>query len=257
MLNGLSEQLATMSPISLKEIKGVKLMNRVDTKYIANAQLLMEFLSNASVLYYIQEVSHSRLSTYDTMYYDTPQLEMYLKHHNRKLNRQKIRIRTYTDSDISFLEVKNKTNKGRTIKQRITIDPTTTSFNNDVIIRNFLESQSNYKPTDLQPQVRTQFNRITLVNKDLTERLTIDLNLKFENKATDIHADLKQVMIIELKQNSAFPSPTKLILREMRIKPTKISKYCIGTVLTNDHAKRNRFKQKIRLIDKIDHEKNF
>jgi hypothetical protein len=42
------------------------------------------------------------------------------------------------------------------------------------------------------------------------------------------------------------------LLREFRIKPMGISKYCIGTVLTNDKVKRNRFNNKFRrLTNKI------
>ena len=46
---------------------------------------------------------------------------MYLKHHNNKLNRYKIRFREYVDNDEKFLEVKYKTNTERTIKDRIKI----------------------------------------------------------------------------------------------------------------------------------------
>jgi hypothetical protein len=41
------------------------------------------------------------------------------------------------------------------------------------------------------------------------------------------------------------------ILRELRIMPFKISKYCVGTALTNPDAKSNRFKKKIKLLKKI------
>ena len=40
-------------------------------------------------------------------------------HQNKKLNRYKIRQREYLISDISFFEIKFKSNKGRTIKKRI------------------------------------------------------------------------------------------------------------------------------------------
>ena len=47
----------------------------------------------------------------------------------------------------------------------------------------------------------------------------------------------------------------KRILLSLRVKPVRISKYCIGTTLTDPDAKSNRFKVKIRTIRKIIHTK--
>ena len=66
----------------------------------------------------MQEIDGQRLTAYDTLYYDTLDLQMYLRHHDRQLRRQKIRVRTYVDSQLTFLEVKNKSNKGRTLQAR-------------------------------------------------------------------------------------------------------------------------------------------
>ena len=42
----------------------------------------------------------------------------------------------------------------------------------------------------------------------------------------------------------------KRIMLDMRIRPLKVSKYCLGTTLTVDDIKHNRFKQKLRNIAK-------
>ena len=114
--------MTDMTPISLAEMAGVKLMNRIDTKFVANARLLPEILRLAQQDYYVQEIDGQRLTAYDTLYYDTLDLQMYLRHHDRQLRRQKIRVRTYVDSQLTFLEVKNKSNKGRTKKKRIEVE---------------------------------------------------------------------------------------------------------------------------------------
>ena len=69
-------------------------------------------------------------------------------------------------------------------------------------------------------------------------------------------ASLGGLAIIELKQDTTAPSPMKEILARLRIKPFKISKYCIGEALTNPHVKRNRFKAKLRAIDKMSRNAN-
>ena len=227
-------------------------MNRIDTKYIASVDALMEILRRAKDNYCIQVVDDKPISSYDTIYFDTNDLEMYHRHHNRVLSRKKVRMRNYLDTGDCFFEIKHKNNKGRVNKKRIQLpiknfDESTLDFDSIA----FLAQQTAYKEFDLFPQLRTQFDRITLVNKEKTERLTIDVNLRFENRQTTIVHELSDIMIIELKQDSSQSSMMKSILMDLRIKPERISKYCIGTILTNPAAKYNWFKKKLHVINKI------
>lgn len=106
-----------MVTIDLTEMKSVKLMNRVDTKFSAQLRLLPDLLSRAISDYRVQVIDNSPVASYDTLYFDTPDLQMYLRHHDKILQRDKVRTRTYIDSSLSFLEVKHKNNKGRTKKK--------------------------------------------------------------------------------------------------------------------------------------------
>ena len=242
--------LQEFAPISLEEMEGVKLMNRIDTKFVVQSWLLPEILQNAKHTYFAQEINEKRIVTYDTMYYDTDDLEMYLRHHDRQLVRQKIRIRQYVESHLNFLEIKRKNNKGRTKKKRITLpNPEMTRPTSDVV--EFIAAKSRYTWEQISPKLRTVFHRITLVNKAKTERLTIDFDLVWENQVSGMTKTYPDLVIIELKRNGHVPSPMLGIMQLLRIKPLKISKYCIGTALTTPHLKRNRFKKKIRLIEKL------
>ena len=64
-------------------------------------------------------------------------------------------------------------------------------------------------------------------------------------------ASLGRLVVIELKQDALAPSPMKQLLAQLRVKPFKLSKYCIGEALTNPLVKHNRFKAKIRAIGKM------
>src|ERR1700749_1249511 len=97
----------------------VKLMNRTDTKFTFTSAQLEMVLSEVLENYFILEVDGKRISRYRTLYYDTFNYNLYTKHHNGELNGYKIRHRTYVESEIGFLEIKFKNNKGRTIKDRI------------------------------------------------------------------------------------------------------------------------------------------
>ena len=108
-----------------------------------------------------------------------------------------------------------------------------------------------YEVSTLSPHLVTAFDRITLVNYDKTERLTIDCNLRFENLRSGNKAAMTPLVVMELKQDGRAHSLLKDVLFEMRIRPFKVSKYCIGTCLTRPEVKQNRFKKKLRRIEKL------
>jgi hypothetical protein len=244
--------LSELQPIDLSEMKSIKLMNRIDTKYLATTPDVAAMLALAKEDYRVQIVDGAPTGTYDTMYYDTEGLDMYVLHHNRRLKRQKIRTRVYVNSGIAFLEIKNKNNKGRTKKVRVSINlEDFMSFEANPAAKDFFFNESSYPLNGLTPHVRTRFDRITLVNKRKTERLTIDMNLRFENMRTGEKRALPGLVIIELKQDGLCYSEMKEILRSLRIMNKKVSKYCVGTVLTNPNVKSNRFKEKIQYINRL------
>lgn len=239
-----------MPPITLNEMKDVKLMNRVDTKFLVTSDELIAILKGIRDHYYAQEVEGNRLSPYSTVYYDTPDLKMYTIHHDRHLVRDKVRVRTYVDSQLTFCEVKHKSNKGRTKKKRIEVRPGT-DVTKDPETVSFLTEKQPYPVESLSPNLETAFDRFTLVNFEKTERLTIDCNLHFYNFVSGTKASIDPLVIMELKQDGRARSLLKEVLFNLRIKPYKISKYCIGTAMTRPEVKQNRFKKKIRRINKL------
>ena len=252
----LQDILQQFAPISLEQMSGVKLMNRIDTKFVMPRAMLPTLLTMAQADYRVQQIADKRTGEYDTTYYDTETLDMYIRHHDRQLVRQKIRVRTYVDSKLFFLEVKRKNNKGRTKKKRIALPGTTLSP--DMIgqgkepmrVDEFIASKSRYTYEQISPRLRTMFTRITLVNNAQTERLTIDFDLSFTNIRTGRCVTYPELVIVELKRDGNVPSPMLDIMLRLRIHPLKISKYCIGTALTTPEVKQNRFKAKIRKINK-------
>ena len=259
-MSSIERILATFDPISLSEMESVKLMNRIDTKYAVPLSALPAILEAAQDGYYAQEINGTRIATYDTMYYDTDSLDMYIRHHDRQLVRQKIRVRQYVESDLTFLEIKRKNNKGRTKKKRISVpgfgitgDTFGDSKRERWSVEDFIAAKSRYHWSELSPHLSTRFHRITLVNKAKTERLTIDMDLVWENIVSGESKTFPELVIIELKRDGNVPSQMTQIMLSQRLKPLKISKYCIGTALTTPGLKRNRFKKKIRLIEKMLH----
>jgi hypothetical protein len=242
-----------MKKITLEEMSDIKLMNRVDTKYMIHESMLPELLESVRNDYRVQVVAGLPVSKYNTLYYDTPGLDMYVAHQNGKNNRKKIRTRTYIESNLSFLEVKRKDNKGRTRKKRIKIPLMVfDNIHSSMEAENFLNELTPEFPLGrLMPYISNRFDRITLVNIGKTERLTIDANIRFKNIQTGVEKSAPGFMIVELKQDGQFPSVFKDILKERKVFAKGFSKYCLGVILTNPNAKYNRFKSKLRYIEKL------
>ena len=125
----------------------------------------------------------------------------------------------------------------------------------DWSVDDFVAEMSRYVWEELSPRLRTKFYRITLVNKDKTERITMDMDLEWENMVNGEKRCYPELVIIEVKRDGRAVCGEGIaiseILRNLRVHPFKISKYCIGTALTNPSLKQNRFKTKIRNIEKL------
>lgn len=256
------EILGSYEPITLEEMSGIRLMNRTDTKFVTNEAMLCRLLELARKAYRVQEIDGRRIGNYYTVYFDTPDCQMFRVHHNGHVNRQKLRIRSYVDSGQNFLEVKTKNNHGRTKKKRMSME----GFNplqpqHDITFRrqdaqyeeigDFLSGHLHYDASVLSEQIENRFRRITLVNKGKTERLTIDLDLQFHHVKNGRDCDLSGIVIIELKRDGQVYSPILEMLRQLRIHPHGFSKYCIGSALTNPQLPQNRFKIRLHDIEKI------
>lgn len=244
-----------MATITLDDMRDVKLMNRIDTKYVLSEAEVLEMMRHAAECgYRVQVIDGVRACRYDTLYYDTSERDMFRVHHNQQLTRQKIRTRLYVETAQAFLEIKNKTNRGRTKKRRIVISQSElrgfNSCDNVSETVAFYNKNARYAIDAVSPALATRFMRITLVNPELTERLTIDLGLSYEDVRSRRIATIPGMAIVELKQDGNTVSTMKRILRNMRIAPLKVSKYCLGTTLTVESIKRNRFKLKLRDIEK-------
>jgi VTC domain len=238
--------LTDFDSIELKEMGSVELMNRVDTKFVMARGVLHSILPDLAKGYRALEVEGNRMSGYCTQYFDSPNYNFYLAHHNGKGNRFKVRIRNYIDSKIYFLEVKNKF-KGRTKKNRIKVEDFEAEMSKESA--NYV-NDSIGKEVKLESKLFNTFDRITLVNKVEKERLTIDLNLAFKTKERT--ANYNHLVIAELKQERIDrESLFYRLMKKNNVRQNSFSKYCVGAISVDDELKYNRFKTNLRLIDKL------
>jgi hypothetical protein len=239
--------LDKFEPITLKEMDSVKLMNRSDTKFIFRAEQLPIFLNQLTDDFYILDVNGVRKNKYETLYFDTVDFKFFNDHQRGKANRNKVRHRLYVESGLHFFEIKNKNNKGRTNKERIKLKQL--EYKIEGISEEFLLKKTHIRGNDLEPKLWGNYTRITLVNKHLPERLTIDTNLIF--KFGDKEEFLPEIVIAELKQDKSSKSFFAQLMNKHRIKQASISKYCFGVIFLYKNIKLNNFKPKLNILNKL------
>ncbi len=236
-------------PVKLDEIFQLKLLKRVDQKFILPIDLISRLLDRVKNDYQILEIQGARDFEYFTRYYDTPRLDYYYNHQNQRANRYKIRTRDYLINNHSFLEVKQKTNTGQTIKSRMPIEKCSH------LEKEHYEYLNSIVPTEGQELIKSadnSFRRITLVSFKSSERITIDYDISFTKNNKTIN--LPYISIIEVKRvKSSSTSPIALALKEFKVYSRSFSKYCIGLSYLNPELKQNYFKTTKLYLKKLEH----
>ncbi len=246
-MDSIQSIIDTFQPITLEEMSGVKLMNRTDTKYVISLSQLASLLRFAQAHYRVQQTGGERLISYKTTYFDTPDWQMLRAHTTGRKTRQKIRVRTYIGSSLTFVEIKNKNNKGRTKKKRIQVDESCHGLLS-ATAADYVAQHANYLPENISPSVANSFRRITLVNNEMTERLTIDLNLTLTNCKNGNVVSLNNTVVVEVKRDGRQHSHIVDWLHAARLRKHGFSKYCYGALLTDGGMPIGIMKKKMRQL---------
>lgn len=251
MLPDLNSLVGGFRITRLEDMKQIAFNERIDIKYFFSLKLLPWLISEVENDYKILKVDDTLIQPYKTVYYDTPDLKLYLAHHNGKLNRYKLRKRLYITNNISFAEIKFKSNKGVTFKKRISTDQNLEDLTTED--RTFFAKNSNLIASDLFPQATNYFNRITLISLSENERITMDFNLRLERHGMEV--DLSNLVIAEVKKQRNEPATLiEIKLHELGIKSSSFSKYSTAIAMIEEHTKNNNFKTKIREYKKVNNE---
>ncbi len=242
-LERIEKILLEMTPISLEEIAGCAFTDRVDTKFVFPAHRLADVLALVKDEYAVLSIDGKQLLPYSTLYFDTFDFQLQRWHENGKANRFKLRQRHYEQTQQAFLELKYKTNQGKTVKHRID--------NNveDSQKADFFNSISGFKLGNMQAHSYNRFSRITLAHHAHSARITIDVDMRFSSDAEHWHA-LEGICIAEFKtpthRHALFET-----LKQHQIYPLGFSKFIVGMYLNGMPAKLNRYKPLFKQLKNI------
>lgn len=230
---------ATLGEVSLADVQQrAGLQNRVDTKFIATPERMIEFIESIRDHVDVLTINNQRTFAYDSIYFDSPNYLTYREHLQGRRRRFKVRTRTYVDTDYRVLEVKTKGLRGRTEKVRIdhrgpadVLDETALAFVTETLT-NYGIGDAASLAESLRPALRTSYRRTTIVGRYRPFRMTVDEELGCADEVDSV-TTLHDRVLIETKTEGA-RDPLISQLYRFNIRPVRMSKYCAGIGMLTD-----------------------
>lgn len=184
--------------ISLKEAIAIDLNTRKELKFILSVEHFFRNMPELQKKFRIQKNALDLpFNSYATRYWDTESKDFFKDHIRGRNNRIKIRKRKYEDTGDVMLEIKRKL-KGKTIKKRTPSTFTLTLSESD---EQFLE-ENKIKIPGLTYALDTQYKRITLWDKEMQGRITVDFD--YGVGLGDTEHTFNKACILECKGNDKF-----------------------------------------------------
>jgi hypothetical protein len=209
------ERLHSFIPVAPEVLEDRSLLRRKDTKFAVRPDQVPALLRALKPDYGVLKAGVASFAAYETLYFDTSSLRCYHDHRRERRARHKVRIRHYPDRELSYLEVKTKTNGSLTLKHR---------------------------------KLRTYADN-SMSAADWTFVGT-NSNLVFRSGKSVHH--LPGIAVVEVKQEPYCPrTPAMLALRSAGIRQTPISKYCIGTMMGDPNIRFGGLSRMLKLIERL------
>jgi hypothetical protein len=225
-----------------------ELLRRVDTKYLLGGASLARVLAGLDQHYAAFRVATGCVATYESLYFDTPELVCFHDHRRGRRLRNKIRIRHYPDREVSYLEIKAKQTDVLTHKYRLEV-PFRSETIGDAELA-FLRAHLGPFADLLRPELRINYKRIGLLALDTSERVTIDLDLCFVTTDGRIH-EVGDAIVLEVKQSATSRStPIARSLAAIGAREQALSKYTTAIAMMRPEVRNNRLRLTLRALER-------
>ena len=239
----------SLEAVSLQElVSQAELLTRVDRKYLLNLDQLRCLVVRLQDELDVLEIDGKRVFGYASTYQDTPDLSTFRAHVQGRRRRYKIRVREYLDTGGKFVEIKYKRSGQLTAKARAphaeadvgALGTADRAFAASVIGRVYdLEL-----PHHLQPVLRTSNHRATFVSRQENARMTVDARVIFDDDLRT--ASLRDEYVLLETKSTGSATEADRVLRSMNVRPTSVSKYCVGVALLRDDVTANPWHRLVR-----------
>jgi VTC domain len=230
----LDDVVAELAPVSLEALdERSALRRRVDTKYVVPSERLSELVGRLAGSHDVLEIDGHRRFSYESVYFDTPDLRCFHDHVHGRRPRFKARTRLYGETGVCFFEVKVRL-ADELVKRQCPYDPGMHGALAEPA-RRFLgetlrEVAGEAPPGDLAPTLSTRYDRITLGAREGGERATIDLAVELRSMDGRSVGLRDGFALMEAKSEEG-GGRVDTLLREAGCEPRAISKYRLGVGL--------------------------
>ncbi|WP_062200182.1 VTC domain-containing protein [Demequina salsinemoris] len=238
--------LGTLPSIGLEEIEDrAAMLTRVDRKYVVEPGHWAEVVASLDVPVEVLEIDGLREFRYESVYFDTDDLQMYRDAARRRPRRTKVRTRRYVDTGTAAIEVKERNAAGATVKSRLFLDSLPeagTGLSDEAadFVGGFPRLAE--VASSLRPSLTTSYLRTTLVTPD--GRVTVDSGVEAHDEAGRSMA-YDHRLIVETKV-SHHAGAVDRALWARGIRPTRVSKYCTSMAALRPDLPANRWARTLR-----------
>ena len=235
-----------LRPVTLAELtERAALMSRTDRKYLVPSSLVDHLVGSladkAADAVQVLQIGERREFGYRSTYLDTPNLDCYRAAATGRRRRSKVRVRTYLDTGVSYLEVKTRGVRGVAVKERllrdgatVTSEPALTAAELAFVAERLTQGIDRTRAAaPLHPTLITTYRRTTLLDAVDGARVTLDTGLSWtlpRSEPAHRWTGLDDLVVVETKTDSR-PGRADRILWAAGIRPVRLSKYATGIAL--------------------------
>ena len=244
----LAAALARFPPASLALLQARALLQRSDTKFLLPIAVLPALLHGLSPHYAVLGEPRALGTPYRTLYFDTAERRFFHDHRRGRRLRHKLRIRTYAERRLTFLEIKSRRSSALTDKARLELPYDQVHL--DARCAALIRERCQLEGAQLRPQLWIDYRRLTLIGLEREERCTFDLSLSVSNvEHTCSTAAFDGLAFLELKQPEPDPSsPMMRALRALQQRPRSISKYLVAVCELHPRERANSLRPTLRAL---------
>jgi hypothetical protein len=237
---------ARLDTATLEETLAIAALQvRTDRKYIVPPSTLPQMAFELDGSLQVLQIGTERCFAYESVYFDTPDLESYRTAAQGRPSRFKIRTRTYVDSGDCLVELKTKGPRHTTVKERIphaldarrTLDEVALAFIGERV-------PLHDGGRTLIPTLTTRYRRATFLNREAGTRMTVDSEVACSDERGGV-LTLDDHLVIETK-SSGPPTEMDHLLWRLGHRPTSLSKYCVAMAGLDDSLPANRWLRPLR-----------
>lgn len=236
-----------VEPIPLDAaMEGAALQTRVDRKFLLTPHEFTRLITSLGRDFRVLEIDGRRIFRYESIYFDTPDLQQFRAHRQGRRKRFKVRTRTYADSGICMFEAKIKGYRGETVKHRIPYalnDRARLTGEANAFLGHHLTREYGTGLPQLKQVLRTDYARATFVDPVNHERVTCDVDLVCSNNQRSVNGP--DLIVVETKTAHGRGASDRA-LAAMGIRAVSMSKYCVGIALLHPHLAANRWSRLLR-----------